>query len=136
MSFHCSVNTDMFFFEGREWRKIIHVVDGQNDAYVFTLIGLSGSLVMEKVQSVGREVIDVFGADLVLFEKINDHSKKQGQVCTCPCYNRVQSSETLTLNCLDWSQEKLALQVSHLGMRYTRCYASSLYAVKRSSIKM
>ena len=32
-----------------------------------------------------------------------------GAVGTCPCYDRILSSETLTLNCLDWSQEKLAL---------------------------
>lgn len=45
------------------------------------------------------------------------------------------SSETLTRGCLDQSQEKLALQQSHLGLRNTRCYTSLLYPSGPVSVK-
>ncbi len=47
--------------------------------------------------------------------------KEQEQVYTCPSYDRTQSSETLTDNCVAWSQEQPASQDSHSRLRYTRC---------------
>ncbi len=40
--------------------KIIHPVDREDHAYVLTLIGLSGSLVVEQVRGERSEVIHIF----------------------------------------------------------------------------
>ena len=55
----------MFFLERRERREIIHVIDGQNDADIFSFIGLPWLLVMEKMGSVSGKKLHIRRIDLV-----------------------------------------------------------------------
>ena len=55
----------MLGFERRQRCKIIHSVDREDHAYVFTLIGLSGSLVVKQVRRESSEVIHIFGIDFI-----------------------------------------------------------------------
>lgn len=62
---HCFRHFRMLGFERRQRCKIIHPVDREDHAYVLSLIGLSGNLVVEQVRGESSEVIHIFGIDFI-----------------------------------------------------------------------
>ena len=51
----------MLVLERRERREIIHAIDGQNDANIFSFIGLPWLLIMEKMGSVSGKKLHIAG---------------------------------------------------------------------------